>query len=129
MSVTNNTLVTKTRRHKIVLASAGEISLPKIVGMAFGDGGTDAQGQPVPPDENQTALTHELLRKPVDRYTIADQFTVKYECTLLEGQLAGESISEIGLYDEDGDILSIRTMMSKGVDGDIEQTYSVDDIF
>ena len=130
-AITMNTLVTVTRRHKLVMASAGRIDLPKIVGMAFGNGGVDEQGQPIDPAEDQTALNNEIFRKEIDEDggTIVDDTTIKYACTLSEGELAGEEISEVGLYDEDGDILCIRTMRRKGVDGDIEQTYTVEDVF
>ena len=39
------------------------------------------------------------------------------------------SISEIGLYDEDGDIVCIKAFLRKGKDDDVEQTYALDDIF
>lgn len=128
-NTTENTVVTQTRRHKLVFASAGEISLPRIVGMAFGNGGVNGQGEVIPPTEDQTDLYNEIFRKEIDSYEIVDPYTIRYLCTLEEGELIGQKISELGLYDEDGDILCIRTMTEKGVDGDIEQTYSVKDIF
>ena len=58
-----------------------------------------------------------------------DGLTVTYECTLSESELAGEEISECGLYDSDNDIICIKTFTRKGKDDDIEQTYKLDDIF
>ena len=130
MSDTNkNVLITKAAREKLVKARAGAITLPKIVGMAFGDGGVDAQGKAVSPIETQTGLTHEIYRKRVDGYSFPADTTCRYECTLNESELAGEYISEIGIYDEDGDIVGIKTFTSKGKDDDVEQTYTLDDIF
>ena len=55
--------------------------------------------------------------------------TCRYECTLAESELAGKEISEIGLYDTNGDIVCIKTFTRKGKDDDVEQTYVLDDIF
>lgn len=48
---------------------------------------------------------------------------------LSESELAGEDISEIGLYDSAGDIVCIKTFTKKGKDSDIEMTYTLDDVF
>ena len=58
-----NVIITKTARKKLVQARAGIISLPKIVGMAFGSGGVNSKGEVVPPTDNQTTLTAEMYRK------------------------------------------------------------------
>lgn len=130
MSDTNkNVLITKAAREKLVKARAGAITLPRIVGMAFGDGGVDEDGKAVSPIETQTGLNHELYRKEMDGFSFPADTTCRYECTLNESELAGEYISEIGLYDEDGDIVGIKTFTSKGKDDDVEQTYTLDDIF
>lgn len=130
MSTTNkNVIITKKSREKLVKARAGAISLPKIVGMAFGNGGVDSEGKPIAPTEAQSGLNNELYRKLIDGYSFPETTTCRYECTLSEAELAGEEISEIGLYDEDGDIVCIKTFMRKGKDDDLEQTYVLDDIF
>lgn len=124
-----NAVITKAAREKMVKARAGAIILPKVVGMAFGNGGVDADGSVIPPTESQSELSNEIFRKEIDGYSFPEDTTCRYECTLAESELAGEEISEIGLYDEDGDILCIKTFMRKGKDDDVEQTYSLDDIF
>lgn len=124
-----NVLITEAAREKLVKARAGAITLPKVVGMAFGDGGVDAEGKPIAPVEGQTGLTHEIYRKPVNGYSFPISTTCRYECTLTEQELAGKYINEIGLYDEDGDIVGIKTFTSKGKDDDVEQVYTLDDIF
>ena len=129
-TVTNkNVIITKKAREKMVKARAGAITLPKITGMAFGKGGVDEDGNVVAPLESQSELKQELMRKEVDRYTFPEDTTCRYECTLTEAELAGEYISEIGLYDAEGDIVCIKTFTSKGKDDDVEQTYTLDDIF
>ena len=124
-----NVIITKKSREKLVKARAGAIQLPKIVGMVFGDGGVDASGNVIPPAESQSGLTNEIFRKELDRYSFPADTTCRYECTLTESELAGEEISEIGLYDSEGDVVCIKTFKRKGKDDDVEQTYTLDDIF
>ncbi|MCM1212902.1 MAG: phage tail protein [Lachnospiraceae bacterium] len=124
-----NVVITKAARRKMVQARAGAIVLPRIVGMAFGNGGVDADGNILSPKEGQDTLAGELYRKPIDGYSFPDETSCRYECTLLEKELAGTEISEVGLYDEDGDILCIKAFRRKGKDDDVEQTYVLDDIF
>lgn len=124
-----NVIITKRSREKMVKARAGHIGLPRIVGMAFGDGGAGPDGTVVPPADGQDGLNHELYRKPIDKYTFPNDTTGRYECTLLTNELVDAEISEVGLYDEEGDIVCIKTFKRKGKDDDIEQTYVLDDIF
>lgn len=126
-----NVIITKKARKKLVRARAGDITLPKVVGMAFGDGGVDEGGQIIAPTEDQDALKNELLRKAIDGYQVIDEepATVRYKCTLLENELAGKNISELALYDSDNDLVCIKTFSKKGKDDDIEITFSLDDVF
>lgn len=129
MSANKNVIITKKARENLVKARAGAITLPKIVGMAFGNGGVNGSGEVIPPSESQSELSNELLRKEIDGYSFPEDTVCRYSCTLSESELAGEEISEIGLYDEEGDIVCIKTFTRKGKDDDIEQTYTLDDIF
>ena len=124
-----NVIITKKARVKLVKARAGAIQLPKIVGMAFGNGGVDPSGLVIPPTETQTGLSNEIYRKEIDGYSFPEDTICRYVCTLSEKECAGEEISEIGLYDEEGDIVCVKTFMRKGKDDDVEQTYTLDDIF
>lgn len=124
-----NVIITKTARKKLVQARAGAIQLPKIVGMVFGEGGIDNAGSVQAPTGEQLTLKKEIFRKSIDKYTFTDDTTCKYECTLTESELTGKYISEIGLYDTDGDVLCIKTFTSKGKDDDVEMTFTIDDMF
>lgn len=124
-----NAIVTLKARSKMLRARAGEITLPKITGFAFGNGGVDSSGKVIIPDDSQVSLNSELLRKEIDGYTMISETKCRYECTLSDKELAGESISEIALYDSDGDIVAIKTFSSKGKDDDLEMTFQIDDIF
>lgn len=124
-----NAIVTKLARMKMVKARAGVITLPKIVGMAFGSGGVDAASNVIFPSIEQTELNNELLRKEVDGFDFQGDTTCRYTCTLGIHELAGENISEIALYDEEGDLVAIKSFTSKGKDDDLEMTFNIDDIF
>ncbi len=122
-------VVTLAARKKMVQARAGETPLPKIMGVAFGSGGVDADGNVITPERTQTALKQEILRKPVDKYTFLSDTKCRYECTLAEGELTGEYISEAALYDEEGDLVAIKNFLPKGKDSDLEMTIQIDDEF
>lgn len=124
-----NQIITKKARKKMVQARAGVIALPKIVGMAFGNGGEDGSGNVISPLESQETLNNELYRKEIDGYTFISDTSCRYECTLDTTELAGENISELAIYDEDGDLVAIKNFMEKGKDNDLEMTFQVDDVF
>ncbi len=122
-------VVTLAARKKMVMARAGAIELPPITGMAFGTGGVDESGVPIAPSGEAEGLRHEVFRKEVDRYLFTDDTTCRYLCTLVVGECDNEDINELGLYDAEGDLVAIKTFMSKGKDSDLEMTFQVDDIF
>ena len=122
-------IVTDIAREKMLKARAGVAPLPKIVGMAFGDGAKNASGGVIAPDADQTELRHELLRKEIDRYEVVSRLVYRYVCTLNEGELANKYINEIALYDEDGDLIAIKSFLDKGKDEDQEMGFEIDDTF
>jgi len=124
-----NAVVTTIARQKMLQARAGDITLPKIVGMAFGDGGVTSGGVVIEPTVNQESLNNELLRKAVSGHTFPSTTVCRYTCKLEASELPGENISELALYDEDGDFVAIKNFTSKGKDSDLEMTFSVDDLF
>lgn len=124
-----NVIITKKARENMVKARAGALTLPKITGMAFGNGGVDGNGSVITPAEEQAGLASELYRKEINGYEFISDTTCRYECTLTEPELAGEDISEIGMYDENGDIVCIKNFKAKGKDGDMEMTFTLDDVF
>lgn len=122
-------IVTLAAKTKMMKARTGEIALPKIVGMAFGSGGVDSTGNVLVPVETQNALNSELLRKAIDGYEYLSDKKCRYTCTLANDELVGKYISEIALYDEDGDLVAIKNFLSKGKDSDLEMTMQIDDEF
>ena len=122
-------VITLKARKKMVQARAGAITLPPIVGMVFGTGGVDEVRMPVAPSGSDEGLKQEIFRKELDSYTFTDDTTCRYLCTLEVGECDNEEISEIGLYDSEGDITAIKTFKKKGKDSDLEMTFRIDDIF
>ena len=122
-------VITLKARKRMVQARAGAITLPPIVGMVFGTGGVDEAGMPVAPSGSDEGLRQEIFRKELDSYTFTDDTTCRYLCTLEVGECDNEEISEIGLYDSEGDITAIKTFKKKGKDSDLEMTFRIDDIF
>ena len=122
-------VVTLKAKKKMMKARAGEITLPKIAGMAFGNGGVDSAGSVIKPAETQTALNGELLRKELDSYSFQSDTKCRYTCILRNDELVGSYISEMALYDEDGDLVAIKNFLPKGKDSDLEITMQMDDEF
>ena len=122
-------IITKTARKKMAKARAGEAQLPKVVGMVFGGGGVDEGGSVKNPEPEQTSLKNELHRQAIDGYKFISETTVQYKCTLSETTISNTSISEIGLYDEEGDVVCIKNFLAKGKDNDLEMVFTIDDIF
>ena len=52
-----------------------------------------------------------------------------YTATLGVGECTGKYISEIGLIDEEGDIVAIRTFLPMGKTEDIPLVFDMDEIF
>lgn len=125
-------VITKIGRKKICMAHAGDITLPKIVKMAFGDGGVDAQGIEKKPTGNETGLFNELLQKEIKKRVYkegTDKTTCQYYAELEVGECTGAYISEIGLIDEEGDLIAIRTLLKMGKTEDIPLEFNMDEVF
>ncbi|MCI8536760.1 MAG: hypothetical protein HFG68_14580 [Hungatella sp.] len=122
----SESIVTNIAKKKILLARAGLIpNLPKIVGMAFGNGASTRL-----PLETDTTLQNEIYRQKVDNAVFQEnELYVKYSTTLAQTTLKGQVINEIALYDEDGDLLAIKTFSDKGKDGDMEMVFEILDRF
>ena len=99
--------------------------------MAWGDGGVDENGQPLGATGNEIGLYHQLLEKDIESHTYVndEQTTCRYTSTLEAGELDGKEISEMGLFDEEGDLIVYRNFLRKGKDADIPQIYNMDEIF
>ena len=123
--------ITVIGRQKLCMAHSGDKALPRIAKMVWGDGGVDETGQPKTTTGNEVGMYNKLLEKDIEGhvYTTEDKTTCRYTATLEKGELTGKEISEMGLVDEEGDLIAYRTFMRKGKDEDIQQIYDMDEIF
>jgi len=124
-------VMTKAGRRKLCRAHAGDGTLPAIVRMAFGDGGLEEDGTEKTPSGEEASLYHELVQKELDGhgYTDSGETTCRYTATLGVGECTGKYISEIGLYDAEGDLVAIRTFLAMGKTEDIPLVFDMDEIF
>lgn len=124
-------VITETGRKKLCRAHSGDQSLASITQMAFGSGGVDADGNVIETTGAETALRTELLKKDVDSHAYTDEkeTTCRYTVRLGRAELAGENISEQGLFDADGDMIAYKTFLPKGKDDDMEFIFDMDEVF
>lgn len=120
-------IVTNIAKGKMVRVRAGMLDrLPKIRGMAFGDGAKQGTDYRIP-QPTDISLQNELLRQEIDAEKTelcSDGISVLYKCTLDKGVLGGKNINELALYDEDGDLVAIKSFSDKGKDDDMEMIFT-----
>lgn len=124
-----NAIITKAGREKMLKARKGLITLPVITGIVLGDAGVDALGNVISLDADTSVLGNEILRKAYDNFSDVGNYTYRYSITLGKTELVGKKISEIGLYDAEGDIICIRHFTTKQKDEGMEMIFEVDDKF
>lgn len=123
------TVTTTYAREQMARARAKGTALTKVVKMAFGGGGVDGSGQPLPLDGTEQALKNELLVKDLSSYEFIGPATIRYTCSLAENELSGATINELALVDSAGKFTAIRTMTNKVKDSDMEFIFEIDDIY
>ena len=124
----SKSVVTTIAIKKMLEARAGIAPLPRIVGVAFGDG-AEQNGTVQLPDPDMPHLKNELYRQEIDGYQVISDTCIRYTCTLAKETLKGNRISEMGLYDADGDLVAIKAFLNKGKDEDVEMAFEIDDTF
>ena len=65
----NRGVITAAGRRKLCRALAGDSPLPPLARMAWGNGGTDENGQPLATTGNEIGLYSELLSKEIGSHT------------------------------------------------------------
>ena len=116
------------------MITSGAIStLPPVTMIAFGDGGVDAEGEPVPTAIDADSLNSEIGRYPLDSVAYpldpSPRTTARYTATIPANDLVSASISEAALVDAAGELCAIKTMYVKRKDGGVTFTFTFDDEF
>ena len=73
----------------------------------------------------------EILKKNIGghMYTNEKETSCRYTARLEKEELANQSISEQGLFDEDGDLVAYITFLPKGKDEGMVFIFDMDEIF
>ena len=124
-----NAVIKEKGREKMCKSHAGDMVLPKIKYIAYGEGGVDEAGTPLPVTGEEVSLRNELLRREVDSHGYPIPTTCEYKSSLGKTELAQKYISEVGLFDEEGDLVMYRTFLKKGKDDDMLFDFSIQEIF
>lgn len=124
-------VITVTGRKKLCKAHSGDMELPKIARMSWGDGGISESGEVKETTGNEIGLYNELLRKDIETHKYMDEAetSCRYTATVEKNELTGKELSEMGLFDEAGDLIAYKTFMKKGKDEDIPMVFDMDEIF
>lgn len=122
-------IITVKGREKMCQAHAGDRELPKLKYIAYGDGGVDADRQPLPTTGEEVALRNELLRMEIDQHNYPIKTTCEYRSGLSKSDLANLYLSELGIFDEEGDLIIYQTFLQKGKDADMLFEFAVQEIF
>lgn len=122
-----NSIITKARHVALAQLTADVIdTVAPVAYMALGDGGVNDAGEPVAPDVEQSALTHEVCRYAVQTPTFPVDTTARFTAIIPEAEQPGVKFSEMGLVDTEGNFVAIKTMYIKQKDDDVEFSLTFD---
>lgn len=106
---TANTITTAAARAKFATAHATSGVLPTIAEIGFGTGGHDpGTGLPTQPTGLETAVGGEVVKKAIESVNTTVPTTAEVLGILDFSEGNGVSISAIGLYDSDGDLICLK---------------------
>ena len=106
---TANTITTASQRTKFATAHATSGVLPTIAEIGFGTGGHDTgTGLPTQPTGLETAVGGEVVKKAIESVNTTVPTTAEVLGILDFAEGNGVSISAIGLYDSDGDLICLK---------------------
>lgn len=122
-----DTYFTNYYRKKIASSAAEGTELPKIVKMAFGDGGLNSDGSVRKETGEETSLYNELQQKNINGHTFSeDGMSVTVTCALEKNEQNGKSITEIGLIDESGGLAGIKFCEPQKKDADFRYIFELE---
>jgi len=125
-----NGITTIFRRQKLAQITSGNISqMDPVTHIAFGSGGVDGTGEPIPPPETAVALNNQIAVYPIDSVTYPINTTARYTVTIPAADLPGAKLSEAALVDSGGKLCAIKTFYIKQKDNGVSFTFSFDDEF
>ena len=106
---TANTITTVVARGKFAAAHAGTDTLPTITHIGFGTGGHDTgTGLPTQPTGLETVVGGEVQKNAITSVNTTVPTTAEVLGILDFAEGNGVSISAIGLYDSDDDLICLK---------------------
>ena len=131
MASSENTVVTQYRRQLLCKVTSGAVTtpIPPITKIAFGTGGADSGGNPIPPTSTATGLVNEVAQYPIEPVTYPIPTTAGYYVKIPAPDLAGAKLSEAALVDSAGEICAIRTFATKIKDLGVVFGFAFNDEF
>ena len=106
---TANTITTVVARAKFATAHATSGVLPTIAEIGFGTGGHDTDtGLPTQPTGLETVVGGEVQKNAIESIVLTVPTTAEVLGILDFAEGNGVSISAIGLYDSDGDLICLK---------------------
>jgi len=103
-------------RAKVSAAAAAGGSLPSAAVIAFGTGTT-------PPSPEDTALDAEVYRKDLDSASAAG--SVLTCIGTIDGSESTDAITEVGVFDADGDLMGRRTFAPKTLEAESSLRFTL----
>ncbi len=122
-------VITKKGREKLCRAHAGDLNLPRLKYIAYGDGGADENQIALPTTGEEVSLRNERFRIELDSHNYPIPTTCQYESELDKSDLANVFLSEMGIFDEEEDLIIYKTFLPKGKDDDMLFNFSIKEIF
>lgn len=122
-------IITLISRKKIAEARRGLNPLPAVAQIGIGDGGVNTEGDIIIPTEYDTVLKHELIRRDYDSAIKVSDTTYRYRVDIKAGELTAKNVSEIALFDSNGDMLAVKSFHPYKIAEDMEIAFEMDDIF
>ena len=127
---TANTVTTLKARENFAKAHAGDIALPDVTQIAFGTGGHDTDGTPIAPDNSQTSLNTEVIKKDINSYSFPDNQTLEIIGDVSDDDIGtGDDISECGLYNNNNELVAIKTFAPKTMSADMRIEVTWQELF
>ncbi|WP_320972307.1 phage tail protein [Enterocloster bolteae] len=121
-------VLTDIGKEKICRAHTGDSTLPIITKIAFGDGGVDSNGNVIDTTGSETTLKSQLIIIPIDGHSYPNKTSCRFTKRLVKADLIGKSISELGLFDADNDLIMYKTFPAKAKGDDEEFVFDMDEI-
>jgi len=118
-------ITVKGYRQRLATAMAGGAAIKKVAFIAFGDGGHNPDFTAKAPSDTQTALNHEVLRKPLAAITQEDTLSLTGRGVLENSELIGIKISEAALLDADGKLVGVKNFAPKVKERDERYEISI----